>query len=169
MIKKNLIILLLIPFLIALIGAATAKTTYKIIDNDIKDIKWNYGDVEAFKVNNSFLLEADTVSDNDVSDDNKLTWDIENEDPLDDEIHGIIREENNKFYLDTLSVGNVIITCSNKKGNVYRSMNAIIYDHGAILISSEIQSSQTNIDKNIYYGEYDLNNGKKEKAEFKIN
>ncbi|MCR5461826.1 MAG: hypothetical protein K6E87_02035 [bacterium] len=169
MIKKNLIILLLIPFLIALIGAATAKTTYKLIDNDIKDIKWNYGDVEAFKVDNSFLLEADTVSNDEVNDENKLTWEVENKDPLDEEIHGVIREENNKFYLYTLSVGNVIITCSNKKGNVYRSMNAIIYDHGAILISSEIQSSQQNIDKTTYYGEYDLNNNKKEKAEFNLN
>ncbi|MBP5684070.1 MAG: hypothetical protein J6X02_02305, partial [Bacilli bacterium] len=168
MIKKNLIILLLIPFLIALIGAATAKTTYKMIDNDIKDIKWSYGDVEAFKVDSKFLLEADSVSDTEVNDENKLTWEIENKDPLDTEIHGIVKEENNNFYLYTESVGNVIITCSNKKGNVYRSMNAIIYDHGAILISSEIQSSQTNIDKTTYYGEYDLVNNKKEKAEFNL-
>ena len=108
MIKKNLIILLLIPFLIALIGAATAKTTYKLIDNDIKDIKWNYGDVEAFKVNSSFLLEADTVSNEEVNDENKLIWEIENKDSLDEEIHGVIREENNNFYLDTKSVGNAI-------------------------------------------------------------
>ena len=168
MIKKNLIILLLIPFLIALIGAATAKTTYKMIDNDIKDIKWSYGDVEAFKVDSKFLLEADSVSDTEVNDENKLIWEIENKDPLDTEIHGIIKEENNNFYLYTESIGNVIITCSNKKGNVYRSMNAIIYDHGAILISSEIQSSQTNIDKTTYYGEYDLVNNKKEKAEFNL-
>ena len=169
MIKKNLIILLLIPFLIALIGAATARTTYKIIDNDIKDIKWKYGDVEAFKINNTFLLEADSVADGEVSEDNKLTWEIENEDPLDEEVHGIINEVNGNFYLETKSIGNVIITCSNKKGNIYRSMNAIIYDHGAILISSEIQSSQTNIDKTTYYGEYDLVNNKKEKATFNLN
>lgn len=169
MIKKNLIILLLIPFLIALIGAATANTTYKIIDNDIKDIKWSYGDVEAFKVNNSFLLEASGVSDGNVSDDNKLTWEVQNKDPLDDEIHAAIREENENFYLDTKTIGNVIITCSNKKGNVYRSMNAIIYDHGAILITNAIQSSQQNIDSTTYYGEYDLVKGEKEKASLELN
>ena len=151
MIKKNLIILLLIPFLIALLGAMAARTTYKLIDDDITDIKWKYGDVEAFKVNNTFLLEAESISSGDTT------------------VHGVIREENDNFYLDTLEVGNVVLTCSNKKGNVYRSMNAIIYEHGAILISSEIQSSQTNIDNTIYYGEYDLIDGKKEKATFNLN
>lgn len=169
MIKKNLIILLLIPFLIALLGAMAARTTYKLIDDDITDIKWKYGDVEAFKVNNTFLLEAEGISSGDVSEENKLTWTIENKDKEDTTVHGVIREENDNFYLDTLEVGNVILTCSNKKGNVYRSMNAIIYEHGAILISSEIQSSQTNIDNTIYYGEYDLVDGKKEKATFNLN
>lgn len=169
MIKKNLIILLLIPFLIALLGAMAARTTYKLIDDDITDIKWKYGDVEAFKVNNTFLLEAESISSGDVSEENKLTWTIENKDKTDTTVHGVIREENDNFYLDTLEVGNVVLTCSNKKGNVYRSMNAIIYEHGAILISSEIQSSQTNIDNTIYYGEYDLIDGKKEKATFNLN
>ena len=166
MIKKNLIVLLLIPFLIALIGAAAVKTTYKMIDNDIKDISWNYGDVEIFKVNNTFKLEAMVVADGEVDEDNKLTWQIENEDYSDNEVHGIIRKTNDDFYLDTLTCGNVIITCSNKKGNVYRSMKGIIYDHAAIIITNEIQSSQQNIDNNLYYGEYDLKDGKKEKAEF---
>ena len=169
MIKKNLIILLLIPFLIALIGAMAARTTYKLIDDDITDIKWKYGDVEAFKVNNTFLLEAEGISSGDVSDENKLTWTIENKDKEDTTIHGVIREVNDEFYLDTLEVGNVILTCSNKKGNVYRSMNAIIYEHGAILVSAEIQSSQQNIDSKTYYGQYDLIDGNKEKASFNLN
>ena len=33
--KKNLIILLLIPFLIALLGVVTLNTTFNFIDNDI--------------------------------------------------------------------------------------------------------------------------------------
>ena len=169
MIKKNLIILLLIPFLIALVGVMAAKSTYKLIDDDIRDIKWNYGDVEAFKVNNSILLEAEGVSSGDVNDENKLTWTIENKNKDDEEIHAEIKEENGNFYLNTLSVGNVIITCSNKKGNIYRSMNAIIYEHGAILVSSEIQSSQQSIDSTTYYGEYDLIDGRKQKASFNLN
>ena len=169
MIKKNLIILLLIPFLIALIGAAAVKTTYKIIDNDIKDIRWKYGDVVAYKVDNSFLLEADVVSDGDVSEENKLVWTIENKDKTDTTTHAKIRVDNDKYYLDTLEIGNIILTCSNKKGNVYRSTNVIIYDHGAILVSAEIQSSQQNIDSTTYYGEYDLIDGRKDKASFNLN
>ena len=168
MIKKNLIILLLIPFLIALIGAAAIRTTYKIIDNDITDIKWKYGDVEAFKVRNSFLLEAESISTGDVGEDNELIWTVENKDKDDDVVHAKIRKDNDKFYLDTLVVGNIILTCSNKKGNIYRSMNAIVYEHGAILVSSEIQSSQQNIDNTIYYGEYDLVDGQKRKATFNL-
>ena len=168
MIKKNLIILLLIPFLIALIGVMAAKTTYKIIDNDITDIKWKYGDVEAFKVNKSFLLEAESISTGDVGEDNDLIWSIDNKDSSDTVEHAKIRQEKGEFYLDTLKVGNIIITCSNKKGNIYRSMNAIVYDHGAILVSSEIQGSQQNIDDTIYYGQYDLVDGQKRKATFNL-
>ena len=48
--KKNLIILLLIPFLIALLGVVTLNTTFKYIDNDILSIEWDYDDIEAFKI-----------------------------------------------------------------------------------------------------------------------
>ena len=169
MIKKNLIILLLIPFLIALIGAAAVKTTYKIIDNDIKDIKWTYGDVVAFKVGKKHLLTADIISDGDVNEDNELTWYIENKDSSDTTTHAEIIFEDGKYYLNALEIGNIILTCSNKKGNVYRSTNGIVYDHGAILVSGDIQSSQQNIDSTTYYGEYDLVDGKKEKASFNLN
>ena len=33
-------------------------------------------------------------------------------------------------------------------------MNALIYEHGAILINPVISGSQNNIDSTIYYGEY---------------
>ena len=36
--KKNLIVLLLIPFLIALLGVVTISTTYTLVENDIKDM-----------------------------------------------------------------------------------------------------------------------------------
>ena len=47
--KKNLIVLLLIPFLIALLGVVTISTTYTLVENDIVGIKWNYNDVETFE------------------------------------------------------------------------------------------------------------------------
>ncbi|MBP5444977.1 MAG: hypothetical protein J6Y28_02280 [Acholeplasmatales bacterium] len=171
MIKKNLIILLLIPFLIALIGAAAVKTTYKIIENDIIDIKWKYDDTEAFKVGEKELLEATYVAEKnyEISPGNELIWSIENKDKADEEIHAEILEENDKFYLNTLSIGDCIITCSNKKGNVSKSMNAIIYETGAIIINSEIKASQSNIDNTIYYGQYDLENSQKKNASFNLN
>lgn len=59
MTKKNLIILLLIPFLIALLGVVTINTTFHFIDNDIIAIQWDYDDTEAFKLqDNLYLLEA---------------------------------------------------------------------------------------------------------------
>ena len=171
MIKKNLIILLLIPFLIALIGAAAVKTTYKIIENDIIDIKWDYDDTEAFKVGEKIKLEASYVAEKnyEVSPGNELTWTITNKDSSDSEIHGTISEDDKDFYLNTLTIGDCIITCSNKKGNVSKSMNAIIYETGAIVINSAIKASQANIDSSIYYGEYDLENNTKKKAEFDLN
>lgn len=59
MTKKNLIILLLIPFLIALLGVVTINTTFHFIDNDIIAIQWDYDDTEAFQLqDNLYLLEA---------------------------------------------------------------------------------------------------------------
>lgn len=172
MIKKNLIILLLIPFLIALIGAAAVKTTYKIIENDIIDIKWNYDDTEAFKVGEKELLEATYVAEKnyEVSPGNELVWSVENKDKTDTVKHAEIVEENELFYINPLSIGDCIITCSNKKGNVSKRMNAIIYETGAIIINSEIKASQANIDNTIYYGEYNLNEEKEKiHAEFSLN
>ena len=172
MIKKNLIILLLIPFLIALIGAAAVKTTYKMIENDIIDIKWKYDDTEAFKINEKILLEATYVAEKDyeISPGNELVWTIINKDSSDSETHATIVEDDDKYYLNTLSIGDCIITCSNKKGNVSKSMNAIIYEYGAITINPEIKGSQANINNTIYYGEYDFDTqNKKKKAEFNLN
>lgn len=171
MIKKNLIILLLIPFIIALIGAAAVKTTYKLIENDIIDINWKYDATEAFKVGSKELLEADYVAEKDyeISPGNELEWVLTNKDKTDLETHASITTENDKTYLNALSVGDVIITCKNKKGNVSKSMNAIIYDNGAIIINPEIKASQSNIDSTIYYGEYDLIDNQKKKAEFNLN
>lgn len=170
MIKKNLIILLLIPFLIAILGAVAINTTYKIIENDILAINWNYKDTEAFKLSDElYELKASYVSEKsyEPSPGNELIWTVENKFKNDTESHCSIVERNG-FYLKTLSVGEVIITCANKKGNVFRNMTAIIYETGAIIINPEISSSQTNIDNSIYYGEYDYHNNEKQHAQFNL-
>lgn len=165
--KKNLIVLLLIPFIIALLGIVTINVTFNLIDNDILSIKWDYQDNEAFKINEKYLLKAEGVSDSKypVSAGNELIWSIKNKDSEDLDVHAEIVTEGRDVYLSTKSEGEIIITCSNQKETIFKSMNAFIYEHGAILINPLISGSQNNIDPTIYYGEYDLVNNKKENAE----
>ena len=75
-----------------------------------------------------------------------------------------IIKQGTQFYLKTLKSGRFNVTCSNEKGNVFKTMNVIIYETGAIIIKPLISASGTNIDPNIYYGEYDIQNGKKVNA-----
>ena len=167
MTKKNLIILLLIPFLIALLGVVTINTTFHFIDNDIIAIQWDYDDTEAFKLqDNLYLLEAVGVNQKNypAGAGNTLVWSIRNRNIEDDNVYGEIVKQDQHYYLKTLACGEVIITCSNEKGTIFKSMHAIIYENGAILIQTKIRGSQNNIDQTIYYGEYDLENQNKIKA-----
>lgn len=170
--KKNLIILLLIPFLIALLGVVTINTTFHFIDNDIVRIDWDYADYEAFEVRESmYLLKANGVSEKNYPAGlgNNLVWSVKNKDESDETVYARIVERNNDFYLEALLPGEVVITCSNEKGNISKYMNVVIYEGGYILINPKISGSQNNIDeKNIYYGEYDLANGKKTRAVFEF-
>ncbi len=165
--KKNLIILLLIPFMIALLGVVTLNTTFHIIDNDIVAIEWDYDDVEAFKLSNSLIpLNATGVNQKNypAGAGNALTWTITNENETDTNVYAEIIKQGTQFYLKTLKSGRFNVTCSNEKGNVFKTMNVIIYETGAIIIKPLISASGTNIDPNIYYGEYDIQNGKKVNA-----
>ena len=88
--KKNLIILLLIPFLIALLGVVTLNTTFNVIDNDIVAIEWDYEDVEAFKLSSSLIpLNATGVNQKNypAGAGNALTWTVTNEDPDDTNVY----------------------------------------------------------------------------------
>lgn len=167
--KKNLIILLLIPFLIALLGVVTINTTFHFIDNDIIRIDWEYGEQEAFEVRESlYLLKATGVSEKNypAGPGNNLVWSVRNRDETDQNEYARIVEKNGAFYLEALLPGEIIITCSNEKGNIFKYMNAILYEGGYILIKPKLSGSQNNIDENIYYGEYDLSNGSKVQATF---
>ena len=169
--KKNLIILLLFPFLISVFCIVTVNTTYNKIDVDISYIDWNYNDVEAFQISGSaYLLEASGVNQRHykVSGDSSLTWKVENKDSSITEPCAEIYEAGGRYYLKALSSGEVIITCSNLKGNVYRRMTAIIYKDAAIILYPMIGGSQTNIDSTIYYGEYDHVAGNPAKVEMSL-
>ena len=155
--KKNLIILLIIPFIISLLGIITVNVSMNFLDADIASIAWDYNDVEGFKVNGKYKLEARGVypDNTTVGEGNNLIWSVKNKDSSDTEVHAEIIQEGAYYYLLPLTEGEIIVTCSNAKGNVFRSMNVIVYTNGAILLSTKVSSSQNNVDPTIYYGQYE--------------
>ena len=159
--KKNLIILLLFPFIISVFCIATINTTYNMIDVDISFIEWSYKDMEAFEISDSaYKLSATGVNQRyyKVSGNEGLVWSVENKNEG-EEPHAEIVSQSGNHYLKTLSAGEVTVTCSNEKGNVYRSMTAVIYKDAAIMLYPTLGSSQNNIDSVVYYGEYDSTYG----------
>ena len=172
MAKKNLIILLFIPFMIAILGVVTINTTFSFVDNDIIGIDWDYEDTEVFKVSSGlYPLNARGINQKNypAGAGNNLVWQIRNQDLTDENVYAEIVHQDGQYYLKAISPGNIIITCSNEKGNVFRSMNAIIYQDGVVVINKEQKASQRNIDQTLYHGEFDLVNGEKQRSTFKIN
>ncbi len=169
--KKNIAILLLLPYLIALLGVLTVNITFKVFENDIAYISWSYKDIEAFKLeeNARYQLKATAVTNSNapLAAGNELVWSVSNADGT-EEPHAIIEESNGKTYLVPVSEGEVTLTCSNEKGNVTRRTTIIIYKNSVIFVRTKVQSSQNNIDNTLYYGEYDLKSGKKVPAQVEL-
>ena len=172
MAKKNLIILLFIPFMIAILGVVTINTTFSFVENDIIGIDWDYEDTEVFKLSSGlYPLNATGINQKNypAGAGNNLVWSVRNQDLTDENVYAEIVVQNGQYYLKTLQPGNIVITCSNEKGNVFRSMNAIVYTNGVVVINKEQKASQRNIDQMLYHGEFDLVNGVKQPSTFKIN
>ena len=169
--KKNLAVLLIIPFLFAVLTTVTINTTYIYVDVDISGIAWDYGDPEAFKLNeNGYKLNAKGVNQRNytIAEGNELVWRVESN--AEGEPIAEIERKTDGYYLKTLGVGAVNLICSNKKGNVSRKLEAIIYDRGFIIAQSEIKPSGANYDPNIYYGQYDMDGGGQlSSAKFRLN
>ena len=166
--KKNLIILLIIPFVIALLGIVAINATFNVFYGDLSGIDWNYDDVEGFMVSDTlYKLEAKGYASEStrLAPGNSLIWTIENKNSSDVEKYAEIVESSGSYYLKAIKPGDTILTVSNQKGNVFRRMEAIIYSDGLITLTPHIKSSQNNIDSSIYYGKYDFDeNGSKVEA-----
>lgn len=170
--KKNLIILLFIPFMIAILGVVTINTTFTFVENDIIGIEWDYSDTEIFKVSDGlYPLNARGINQKNypAGAGNNLVWTVRNQDLTDETVYAEIVHQEGQYYLKAISPGNIVITCSNEKGNVFRSMNAIVYADGVVVINKAQKASQRNIDQTLYHGEFDLVNGAKKRSTFKIN
>ncbi len=166
--KKNFAILLIIPFLVALFGVVTIRAAFNLIDNDVVRIDWSYRENELFEVGKQIPLAAEGVvadSRYPVSEGNRIVWTVENADGA-EEPHAEIYEAGvGKWFLRTRTVGRVTITCSTEKGNVTpRRMTGILYSGNAFAVNTEVDGSGQNVDKTVYYGEYDLENGIKQPA-----
>lgn len=167
--KKNIAILLLLPYLIALLGVITVNVTFKVFENDISYISWSYQDMEAFKLEEGarYPLRATGISASNLplAEGNNLVWTVQNADGT-EEPYAAIVAENGRNYFVPLKEGEVILRCSNAKGNVTRKTTVIIYTKSAITVNNKIDNADDPIDSTLYYGEYDLLNGKKTPAVF---
>lgn len=170
--KKNLIILLLIPFVITLVGVITINTTFNFIENDMIGIDWSYDEIEGIKLEDKLhKLVASPIYEQGYPPlkEEALVWSVYDSDNHEENKYAKIVNENDTWYLQPLQIGEVKVTCSNKKGNIFKTMTVIIFKEGAIVVQSKIKASQNNIDPNIYYGEYDFdNNLNKQKAAFEF-
>ena len=170
--KKNLIILLLIPFVITLVGVITINTTFNFIENDMIGIDWSYDEIEGIKLEDKLhKLVASPIYEQGYPPlkEEALVWSVYDSDNHEENKYAKIVNENDNWYLQPLQIGEVKVTCSNKKGNIFKTMTVIIFKEGAIVIQSKIKASQNNIDPNIYYGEYDFDKSlNKQKATFEF-
>ena len=158
--KKNLVVLLIMPFAISILSFTAINMTFNLIDNDILDIDWKYNDNESFALINdeyAHKLSATAINDRNYPTAQQLVWNVYNADEGDLVEHAKIVTRGKDSFLHTLSVGNVVITVSNDKGNVQKKMNAVIYSGNVIVFNTKVKGSQNNVDSTAYYGQYDLN------------
>lgn len=161
--KKNLVILLIAPFAISLLSYSAISMTFNLIDNDIVAIDWDYNDEEVFALTTNktqYRLDARAINDRNYPTGQSLKWNVYNAEDGEEE-HATIYTSGSNSYLQTLSVGKVVITVSNNKGNVQKKLNAEIYSGNTISFNTKVRGSQSNVDSNLYFGQFDISGNNK--------
>lgn len=157
--NKTLYILLLIPFVIAILGFVNIVILENTIAVDIISINWDYRENEGFKIRNEgYLLEATPVIDDEftLSEGNDLVWSIRNQDSS-SLVYAEVKQKEDDYYLYALNEGDIIVTCSNEKGTVSKSFNAKIYEDWAIIINPRnFAPTNSMISSSRKYGLYNL-------------
>ena len=154
--KKTLVILLIIPFVIALLTFVSVVALTNNVGVD-SNIVWYYRQEEGFKINGEYKLEAGLEYDETQllkPGGDKLIWEFEGD--VDPDIASII-QKGEDYYLKTGSkTGRVKILCLTENRRDKEELFANIYDKGLVLINPINQFSGTQIDSTRYYGEYDI-------------
>lgn len=167
--KKGLLLFLILPFLLGLLGVYAVAASFASFAHDITGIEWSLDTFESFKIRNDpYELKATAVYDKryDLAYGNSLVWEVKN---VGDGTspHAEIQHINDRYYLVALSEGEVTLTCRNEKGNIARSVPALIYERVAFAVTADFPYSGKNIDPTLYVGRYDYNeDGNKIDASF---
>lgn len=153
--QKVLPLLLVLPFVIAVLSALSIQFAVNIISEDLSDIEWSYRQNEGFKVSTRTQLHAKPIGSQSALADplNELTWTIETEEDVD--YQDILEKTGSLYYFTPREVGRYILTCTNIRGTVAKSINAYVYDGGVILVNPRYSSSQ-GIEGHTYIGQYDF-------------
>ena len=174
--KRNLAILLVMPFVISLIGMRLIDNTFTERNPTLKSIEWSYQENNAFyydegkdRKDNRYQLVATAVSQNNYPvKSNFLIWSVSNDDEA-LEPHAKIETENGLTYLVPLSDGEIRVTVTAEAGGASKSFKGFIYSERQIVLNQQsVQASMNNIDPTTYIGEYDLTADKKNKKKSKV-
>lgn len=153
--KKAIIILLFLPFIIALFAFITTTYLIRDVEQDITDIQFDYEANQYFDLSDGRVeLKAEAVYNEKypVSAGNDLVWSITGESDV-----ASISSSGSTYYLNLLKQGQCQVTCSNEKGNVSKSFMAnIIGSAGGVIINATPNFTMQGIDQERYVGLYDL-------------
>ena len=170
--KKTLVILLIIPFVIALLTFVSVVALTNSVAQDISSIRiLNYRKNEGFKINGEYKLEAEYTfaQENGLirPDADKLIWDIVEED-VDDSVASLVEKDGETYLKTGSNEGECTIRVTNRYGQQYDQITAHIYDKGIVLINTINEIATNRVDPTLYYGEYSFkyngSNINKEKA-----
>ena len=165
--KKSLAILLLLPFLLSILFFVTSSFLFTKIEGDITNILWNYKNQEAFSLTRKRVrLEATPIlADRQEDVDATLLWKVQNL-ISEEEEHAKIEVIDGDSFLVFLSVGDVIVTCTNTSGNVSKSFRAKIYLGATVTINTARSRSYQSIEGIDHYGMYDFDGEEERPATF---
>ncbi|MDY2728122.1 MAG: hypothetical protein SOV26_03870 [Candidatus Onthovivens sp.] len=159
--KKTLFIILLIPFLVALLGFTNVFLIKNYTTVDILGITLPY-EREGFKLDGStYKLECkvNVPEGMILSEGNEVYFYIEGESDV-----ASIVQSGEDYYLKPLSEGSVRVYASNKKHTKQASFEAIIYENSAVVISPLPQGSGESVTPTRVFGTKDLKDNKLEDA-----